>query len=273
MFKISAVSGVIFSMMACAIQSAQADQLQDVKEKGVLVCGTFGTVQPFSFTNPTTREVEGYEVDVCKAIATDLGVKLEIKLVAAASRIAELQQGRVDVIAATLAWTPERAEQIDFSDQYFVTGSKLGVRSADGYTAIAELAEKRISATKGGLSEASVHKLLPNAKVLAYQDPPAAFLALQQGKVDAVCLDELMLVSFQKQVEKKQPITILEPPTVLQHWGIGLRKGEKAFREQVNATLNRLEASGEASKLFDKWMGPATTYQLQRNFKVIPLNG
>lgn len=96
-------------------QAAHADQLADIKQKGTLVCGTLGTAEPFSFPNPQTRETQGYDVDFCAALAKALGVKLELKLISVPARISELQQGRVDVLAANLGWTAERAQQMRLS--------------------------------------------------------------------------------------------------------------------------------------------------------------
>src|SRR5690606_25966385 len=84
---------------------AHADALSDIKSRGTLVCGTLGTSEPFSFQDPKTRQVVGYEVDLCKEIADDLGVKLEIKMISVAARIPELVAGLVDVVAAKLGWS------------------------------------------------------------------------------------------------------------------------------------------------------------------------
>src|SRR6478609_2585466 len=109
MRKFSLIS---FGLAAAALFGAQAvhaDQLADIKQKGTLVCGTLGNAEPFSFPNPQTRETQGYDVDFCAAVAKALGVKLELKLISVPARIPELMQGRVDVLAANLGWTPDRA--------------------------------------------------------------------------------------------------------------------------------------------------------------------
>src|SRR5262249_36101978 len=94
------------SLLLCA--SAHADELDTVKKKGELICGVLGTDEPNSFVDPGTRTIIGYEVDLCKAIAKQIGVKLTIKQLAVAARIPELQQGRVDILAAALTHTHER---------------------------------------------------------------------------------------------------------------------------------------------------------------------
>src|SRR5688572_27611638 len=187
-YSIFSVAIAGLALLACGI--AHADQLADIKQKGTLVCGTLGVAEPFSFPHPQTREIQGYDVDICAALAKSLGVKLELKLVAVPARIPELQQGRVDVLAANLGWTPERAQEIAFSDSYYVSLTKVATRKADGFKKPTDLSGKRVAAAKGSTSEAGARKHIPSVDVVTFQDPPSIFLALQQGKVDGIVVSE-----------------------------------------------------------------------------------
>ena len=264
---------IIAASLLLLTGTASADQLADIKQKGTLICGTLGTAEPFSFPDPTTREVQGYDVDFCKAVAKSLGVKLELKLISVAARIPELQQGRVDVIAANLGWTPERAEQVAYSDAYYVSLQKVAAMRSSGIKSTSELAGKRVSAPKGSTSEMAVRKSIPSAQTTTFQDPPTAFLAMQQGKVDGFAVSELMLIKFKQQTEGTTPIDILEPALMIEPWGIGMRKDEAALIKHVNGVLEGMEKSGEAAQIFDKWLGPNTNYKLKRSFKVEPIKG
>ncbi|MFJ4291174.1 ABC transporter substrate-binding protein [Cupriavidus sp. NPDC089707] len=272
MRKITAVAMAALTLSLTAT-SAFADQLADIKQRGSLVCGVLGTVEPFSFSNPQTREVQGYDVDFCTAIAKSLGVKVELKQIAVSARIPELQQGRVDILAAALGWTPERAQQIAYSDQYYVSLTKVAVKRSEGFKSVADLAGKRVSANKGSTSETAVKKAVPTASTVTFQDAPTAFLALQQGRVEGLALGEMMLVKFRMQADPSTPIEILEPPVMHEQWGLGMRKGESAFITHVNGVLQSMETSGEASKIFDKWLGSSTAYKLRRDFKVEQIKG
>ena len=108
-----ATAGLLF--LTGVVGAAKADELADVKARGKLVCGTLGTAEPFSFQDPKTREIVGYDIDICRKVAESLGVALEIKPMAVEARIPELIQGRVDILAANLGWSKERAQQIDYS--------------------------------------------------------------------------------------------------------------------------------------------------------------
>jgi polar amino acid transport system substrate-binding protein len=273
MRKFTLALPLLAALTLIAAGAAHADQLADIKQRGSLVCGTLGTAEPFSFPNPQTREIQGYDIDFCAAIAKSLGVKLEIKPISVPARIPELQQARVDVLAANLGWTSERAEQIGYSDAYFVSRQMAASRRADKFKSPADLSGKRVAAAKGSTSEMAAKKAIPNVSTVTFQDPPALFLALQQGKVDGVALSELVLVKWKKEAEATSPIDILEPALITEPWGIGMRKGEAGLINHVNQLLESMERSGEAAKIFDKWLGTGTTYNLKRTFKIEPIKG
>src|SRR5215218_9902801 len=118
--------------LALLAPAVHADQLDDIRKKGEIVFGVLGTDEPNSFVDPKSREIVGYEVDIAKAIARKIGVKPVFKQLAVAARIPELQQGRVDVLAASLTHNKEREAQIDFSLTTFVTGQKVLVKTSSG---------------------------------------------------------------------------------------------------------------------------------------------
>ncbi|WP_430253510.1 ABC transporter substrate-binding protein [Neorhizobium sp. DAR64872/K0K18] len=257
--------------IAFSAVAAKADQLEDIKARGTMVCGTLGTSQPFSFQDNATRTLVGYDVDVCKYVADKLGVKVEYKLLAVAARIPELQSGRVDIVAANLGWSKDRAEQIEFSHRYYTTPQKLLVRADSDIKTIEDLAEKRIGATKGSSSERVIQERLPNARVIGYADSPAAFLSLQQRKVDAQFASELVLVRLVNQSPDGSPTRILDKAVVDEPWGLGIKKGELGLLKAVNSALDEAESSGEGQKIYDKWFGDATDYKLKRSFTIGPI--
>src|SRR5258707_15660981 len=99
-----------------SIAPAHADQLADIKGRGELSCGVYSNVEPFSYPNAQTRQLEGMDVDLCNAVAKQLGVKAKLEPLAVEARIPQLKLGRVDIVVANLAYTKTRATQISFSD-------------------------------------------------------------------------------------------------------------------------------------------------------------
>ena len=252
---------------AKAFAAAPADTLAEVKKKGVLVAGVKDSLPPFGYIDEKTRTIIGYDIDFVNAIAKKLGVKVELKPVTSASRMPQLQEGNIDIIAATMTKNPERAKQIDFSHTYFFTGQKF-ITKKGAVTSLKDLDGKRIGTAKGSTSEQNVKKAIPTATVLSFDDYPQAFLALQQGKVQAVTTDEAILAGILAKSPEKGKFEIPNVQISDEPYGLGMRKGDKNFVDFVNKTIIEMEKSGEAKKIFEKWFGAKTDFHLQRNFKI-----
>nr|WP_315230845.1 ABC transporter substrate-binding protein [uncultured Albidiferax sp.] len=251
-------------------QAALADQLDDIKKKGEIVIGVLGTDEPNSFVDPKTREIVGYEVDIGNAIAKKLGVKPVFKQLAVAARIPELQQGRVDILAASLTHNKEREAQIDFSLTTFVTGQKVLVKTSSGITELPQLGGKKVLTVKGGTQEPNIRKAVPNVDVVTFETTQQAFLALQQGKGVGYVNDEASLINDHAKLDSaKKDYAILPQNISVEPLALGLKKGEKGLKTLVDGVLRDLESSGDANKLFVKWYGPETKLQFEkRSFKI-----
>lgn len=262
----------VLVMAAAGFSAAQADQLRDIQAKKTLVCGTFASVEPFGFADPQTRQTVGYDVDLCKAVAREMGVELQHRGLTIEARIPELNLGRVDILIANLAYTKTRAQQIDFSDAYHVLSEVVMVTKSSGVTKLDELGGKKVSAAKGSTSEQAVRMRIPSATPVSFTDASAAYLALQQGKVDGFSINDITAAKFVRQSsEGGKPVVAIAEPTILEPMGIGIRKGEPALMAEINAILARLEKSGELARNWDKWVGPKTAYGLPRTHTVTPI--
>lgn len=262
---------VAMALAGGCISVAHADQLAEVKARGTLICGVMNNLPPFGFSDQNSREIVGYDIDFCKEVATKMGLKAELKPMSLQARIPELTQGRVDILAAVLGWSAQRAEQIQFSDGYFVSEHKMAVRSGSGYKTRDDLAGKRLSAIKGSSTQAFLQKVLPTAQYLTFEDGPSAFIALTQGKVEGFALSESLLRQFIAKLGPNANIDVLNPPVGQEYWGLGLRKGEPAMTKAVNDALLAMEKDGSAQKIFDKWLGKGTEFKMERSFKIAPI--
>jgi polar amino acid transport system substrate-binding protein len=251
----------------CSMSLAE-DTLADAKKKGVLVCGVKDSTPGFGYIDEKTRDLIGYDIDFCKAIAKRLGVKLELKPVTSATRIPQLMQGNVDLVAATMTKNAERAKQIDFSYMYFLTGQKF-ITPKGKVKKLEDLAGKKIGTAKGSTSEQNAKKALPTSQILSFDDYPPAFLALQQGKVAAITTDESILANILTKAPDKNKYEIPNIQISDEPYGLGMRKGDTNFINFVNKTLLEMEKSGEAKKIFDKWFGPkGLAFHMTRSFKI-----
>lgn len=247
------------------LSPARADQLADIKARGLLTCGVLGTDEPNSFVDPATRQVIGYEADLCRAVAAKTGVKPVFKQMAVAARIPELQQGRIDLLAASLTHTREREAQIDFSLSTLVFGQKVMVKKSSGITTLAQLAGKKVLTAKGGTQEPNIRRAVPTVNVTTFETVAQAFLALQQGKGAGYIDDEqAMLTNYAKLGPAQQDYLVLPESISLESMAIGIRKGEPALKALVDELLRSMEKSGDAIKLFNKWYGPGTRLNIQK---------
>ena len=251
-----------------ALAAPPADTLAEIKKKGVLVAGVKDSLPPFGYVDEKSREIVGYDIDFVKAIAKRLGVKVELKPVTSASRMPQLQEGNIDIIAATMTKNAERAKQIDFSHTYFFTGQKFITRKGTVHS-LKDLEGKKIGTAKGSTSEQNVKKAIPSATVLSFDDYPQAFLALEQGKVAAVTTDEAILAGILAKAPNKARFEIPNVQISDEPYGLGMRKGDKQFVDFVDKTILEMEKSGEARRIFEKWFGPGTPFHLKRNFRIV----
>ena len=266
------------SLILCAVAlgssltmgMAHADQLADIKKKGQIVFGVLGTDEPNSFIDPKTRQLVGYEIDIATAVAKKIGVKPVFKQLAVSARIPELQQGHVDILAATLTHNKEREAQVDFALTHFVTGSKVMVRKSSGITALPQLAGKKVVTVSGGTQETNMKKAVPTASIVTFENTQQAFQALRQGKGAAYVNDESsLLADYGKLGPAAKDFVILPQSIGVEPIALGLRKGEAGLKTVVDQALRELEANGAAEDLFVKWYGPGTRANIaKRTFKI-----
>ncbi len=220
-------------MPALPRPAARAELLDDIKARGTLTCGVLGNLEPFGYQDPTTRELVGYEVDLCRDLAADLGVKANLQIVSSQSRIPELMEGRLDVLAALISYSPERAEQVAFSNTYVADTFNAIVKKDSGITKLDDLATARISVLKGSFLEPLTQKQFPKSTVLSFEDAPTAFTALLQDRVQATVQRATQVRALQVRLGDNDPTTMLDEPLTTQKSGFATRKGQSAVRGEA----------------------------------------
>ncbi|WP_409076542.1 transporter substrate-binding domain-containing protein (plasmid) [Pantoea sp. C3] len=259
------VIGLICAV-ASAINPAVANELKDIKEKGELVCGTLATSDPMGYTDPKTRKVTGFDIDICNAVAKQLGVKMVQKTLTVDARIPELQIGRVNILSAALGYTNDRAKQIDFTDSHFQNPITVLVPASASYKRLDDLDGKRVGMSSGSTAEYWLRKKFPKINVSTFHDFPSAFLAFQQGKVSGVAASQ---TSEQRYLQAgKGKFVIMEEPINWEPQALGIKKNEPEFLTAVNNALQMLEQQGQIEKIWNKWLGSDSMYKMERVHKL-----
>jgi len=262
-----AASLVIVGVNSTGHSATNASLLDSIREKGKIVVGIQTSAPPAAMVNES-GQVVGFEVDLAKAIADKLGVKIEYKQLTDATRIPAIQQGSADIVIATMTHTRDRDKVVDFSITYFVTGQRILVPKDSPISSVADLAGKRVGTSRGSTSEQNIMRAQPKVKLLAFDDTTTAFVALQQGAVDAITTDESLLLSIKAGSKDPSAWKVVGPYFSTEPFGIAMRQNDSPLRHFVNVSLMELWDSGQFKSIYDKWYGPGTKYELPLNFKM-----
>ena len=255
-------------LLACT--SVRADLLSDITSRGDLKCAVYSDVPPFSSPDVKTRQLAGMDVDLCQALAQQMGLKLTLVPTSVEARIAVIATGRADVLIANLAYTKTRGNQIQFSDPYYVAKEMLLVKQENADKTLADFKGKRISATKGTTSEQSIH--LKGGKAVTFQDAASAFLALEQNKAVGFVTNTMTGIKMISQAKKDGiELAMIKEPMALEPIGIGMKRDEPALLAAVNTGLKTMDDNGTIDKIWDTWIGPNTEYKMVREERVQPL--
>ena len=140
-----------FTLTACG-KHASNNVYQKVKESKTIVWGVRADTRLFGLTNIKTGHIEGFEIDLAKALTKQMlgkDAKTDFVTTTANTRIPLLKNGNVDAVLATMTITPERAKQVTFSKPYFPAGSSLLVPNNSKIKNVKDLEGKTVLAVKG----------------------------------------------------------------------------------------------------------------------------
>jgi polar amino acid transport system substrate-binding protein len=256
------LAGAVFALALAA--PAAADKLDDIKARGQLLVGVTESSPPFSFRD-VGRGIVGYDVDLADSVAKNLGVTTRKIAIINAERIPALQQDRVDLVAAGMTRSKGRANDIDFSFAYLDSPHKVLVRKSSGIVHIAQLAGRKLALVKSASVDAELKAAVPTMEIAFFDDYNAAFAALAEGAVDGFLADKMLLLWFAQNSGSPANFALLDEYELPRTAGFALKKNEPRFRDAVDQALLKLEASGEAARIFDTWFAP-----LPRTFHIQP---
>ena len=250
--------------LAGTARAQTATTLDEVKKRGVLRAGVRQDVPGFGLVDEKGNTI-GFDIDIAAELARRLGVKLELVPVTAATRIPLLQQGRIDLIAATLTHYRERDKVIDFSIGYFWTGQKLMVKKSSNINTLGDMAGKRAGTTVGALALKNLAAAQPKATGQTFEGYPEAFLAMQRGLVDAVVADLIILAGLRASAPNPDDYVIIGDSLGGGDYAIGVRENDSKWRDTINFTLQDMWRDGTWDQIYGRWIGPGTALNLAKS--------
>ena len=234
------------------VSVAHADQLADIKKKGEITIGMLVDFPPYGTTNAQNHP-DGYDADVARLLAKDWGVKANIVPVTGPNRIPFLLTNKVDLLVASLAVTPERAKQVQFSQPYAAATIVLYGKKALPIKSAADLKGVRVGVARASTQDVAVTKAAPEGtEIRRFDDDASAMQALMSGQVDAIGASTTVAA----QIAKRVPADTFENKFTLvqQNMGIAMRPGQDDLLKNVNEFIAKNTANGELGKLYNKWL-------------------
>lgn len=248
--------------------------LESVDKAGVLRAGIRFDNPPHSYIDEQGRWV-GFDVDIAKALAKDMGLTLKRVKVDELTRISFLKNGKIDVAVASMSHTHEREAEIDFSQTYFWSKQTFLVRKGD-VASLSDLVGETVGMDRGSSAIDNWQAWLDangfdsSADIVEFSNKQAAADAVAQGAIAGWAEDYEILASFAK---ANPELTVLGDEAIgLKLDGIGIRENDSEMLDAVNAALQRIQSSGQYAKIYDRWFGPnsETPVPIQGHIEVWP---
>jgi polar amino acid transport system substrate-binding protein len=253
-FTASAIALGLASVLPAWLPTAiAAGTLEEIKKSGELEVGMLVDFPPYGTVN-ARNEPDGYDADVARLLAKDLGVKLKLVPVTGPNRIPFLLTNKVDLLIASLAVTPERAKQVSFSDPYAAARIVLYGKKDAKIQAAQDLKGVRVGVARASTQDIVLTGAAPEGtEIRRFDDDASAMQALMSGQVDAIGCSTTVAA----QIAKRVPANVYEEKFLLrqQVMAVALRPGDDSLRETVNQFIERNRANGELDKLYNKWLG------------------
>jgi cystine transport system substrate-binding protein len=237
-----------------AAPAATGDLLGQVKSRGVLRVANTQANPPWNFLDEANK-LAGYDIDVANELAKRLGIG-QVEFIGSnfQSFIPGVQTDKFDIVISGQTITDERKQQVDFSDPYEVNGVSIFVNATnDSITTLEHLAGRRIAVTAGGTQEIFAREKIPNADVKTYENGTLALTDVGLGRADAY-LGSRFVGSY---LAEKNGLKVKPTPGFLEKEvnAMSFKKGEAAFKAEVDKALSGMIADGTLSSISKKWLG------------------
>ncbi len=220
----------------------------------VLRVATEPTFAPFEFQKEGSKDYDGFDMDLARAIGKQMGYKVEIVNMGFDALIPALNAGNVDVVAAGMSITDERKKAVTFTDPYYTSGLIVMVNKDNKEVkSIKDLEGKRIAAQIGTTGENKA-RTVKGATVTAFNTNTEAAMELKNKGVDAVINDSPVVGYYLAQGGNESAMTVGEVMEA-EKYGLAVKKGNDKLAAEINKALAELKKNGEYDKIYKTWFG------------------
>ncbi|MDS0857661.1 glutamate/aspartate ABC transporter substrate-binding protein [Burkholderia pseudomultivorans] len=272
--------------LSCALAGAAHAQaltgtLKKIKDTGVVSLGIRESSVPFSYSDNQQKNI-GYSRDIAARIIEQLKTELNLPGLAvkeipitSQNRIPLLQNGTIDFECGSTTNTLERQKQAAFSNSIFLYGIRFSTRKDSGVKDFADLAGKTVATTAGTSDERLLRKLNEekgmNMTIISAKDHAEAFMNVTTGRAVAFVMDEPLLYGEIAKDRNPGAYTVMGTPLVHENYACMMRRDDPAFKHVVDGVIAKMQTSGDAEKLYDRWfMQPIPPKGVSLNYPLSP---
>ncbi|MXP23676.1 transporter substrate-binding domain-containing protein [Gordonia sp. HNM0687] len=235
-------------------QMPQGSTMADILENGRLIVGLDIGSNLFSFRDPISGDIQGFDVDIARAIARAIfgdEATIEFRVLSSADRTEALADHSVDVVVKTMSITCDRLEEVSFSTPYYVAYQRILSTRNSGVTGPRHLIGKRVCAARGATSIGRIQAIVPRVRMVTTTTWADCLVMMQQGQADAVSTDDAILAGL---AEQDPWVELVGPSLGAEYYGVGIPQGQDDMVRFVNGVLDQLRSSGQWQQMYERWL-------------------
>lgn len=237
---------VILCLVAVTAGCGKTDnKLAEIKKAGKLVVGTSAEYPPYEFHKSVNGkdQIIGFDLDIAKAIAQDLGVELEVKDMGFDGLLAALKAGNVDIVMAGMTPNEERKKNVDFSKIYYQASQAVVVQAADKdkYKSMDDLKGLRIGVQSTSTQEDIAKAQIKDPKLTGLASVSDLMLQLKTKKVDAVIVEMPVGTAYVGK-NKDLAVTSIKPKDDVGGSAVAIKKNNPSLVKEIDKTIDKLMA-------------------------------
>ncbi len=228
---------LVVLLLAVALLGATGCQQQSQ----TLIVGTSADYEPFEYIDEN-GEYAGFDIELMEEIGSRLGMEIEWQDIAFDGLIGSLQNDKIDAIIAAMSATPEREEQVDFTDPYFIGADAIIVAEGSGISISTneDMAGLDVGVQTGTIQESWVDENI-DAELSRYERAEQAIMDLQSGRIDVVAMDYYAAQSF---IQQGGLELALKTEFAGEHMAIAVKEGNTELLEELDQAIDELQAEG-----------------------------
>jgi len=227
-----------------------------IVSSGTIRIGVSYGIPLFSQLDPVSGEMSGFDVDIAREIAHELGMKqsqIEWVDLPVEDRFDALQEGRVDLVVEAVTITAARKELVEFSRPYFLAGQSLLVDQNNRMISnVRGLRDRRVCVVPNTTNAETLASMAPEAILVFQPDFPSCVTALKRGDANAVSTDDVILAGL---ASADSDLVLVGGQFTREPYGVAVPKGNRDFVQFIDSVINRMIDDGRWGKLYYQYLG------------------